>query len=316
MSMKLGDKLDWIKEIEKKATEALLKRSLEERKEGIGVLRGGSAGAVVVDEKGERKSYCAAYSCARKAQARLIGVELPPEEDKLDIYSAGIAHEVRLAEIFDAAGIDYEREKPVKSEGWSGRPDFMIDNVGIEAKAYVHPGSVSFVHKGNKWPKMAHCVQACAYMVYANKDSWLIGGGHYFFVFFQDGYKDVPALDEEGNQIVKKAKNWKDIGPGRVWFELLKKDGNFYIMNQERQEVKLPFTETDIRRYYKELSEFNEKKVLGDRPHEEEIEGKISMRCLQCPMKKSCKAYDNNKLSYDEWLEIMKLGGDKHGKTK
>jgi hypothetical protein len=289
--MKLLDRID---EIEKQAQRAVEQESRQMNRDSVMLLRGGSSGALTKDGR----SY--STSCARKAQARLLGLGTPPSKDDIEAFAAGFGHELRIDKMLTQAGVEFEREPDYQilmanGDEWSGRPDFDSKELGgMEAKSLISPFSVYKAWEGN-WPQMKHCVQSASYMTMLNRDTWLICVGNYFHVDLYIGNSK------------------KKYPPQRRWFAVGKDEDNFFIMNSDRDVKLLPFNQQDVLRYYEKLQLDNKSKKLGVRPHEEELKAKTYSRCdaRYCLMSGSCDAYDKGELSFDKWMQEYDNKGEK-----
>lgn len=290
-----------IKQIQKDAFKAVSERDAEANERTVGLLRGGSSGALV----GE-KSYAA--KCARLDQARMLGVQKAVTDAERVMFSAGLGHEVFLEGQFRASGIEFRGPEyfekhpyrvPVPRDGkpdlmWGGRPDFelKIDGqwVGVEAKALVSNFSV-MKQKSADWPYMRHLVQAAAYMLMLNRPNWLIAIGHYFYAQPNPANKIPPQVN---------------------WYELrVNEAGELEVENEKHEIQPLPFGIQHVKDYYLDIADRNERKVLALRPTEKEMGMRPYNRCNYCPMKNSCNKYDTQQMTFEEWLEQLKLGGSK-----
>lgn len=274
-----------VREIEIKAHEEQTRNDQEKEKGKLGYFRGGSCGALT----GE-----AIYSakCGRLDQARLAGIQKPITADERTMFSSGLGHEVRLEEVFKAAGLSFSKEpeyvikKPWGT--WSGRPDFEIEVdgelIGVEAKALVSNFSVD-KHITANWPFMRHLLQAATYLHMLDRKQWLIAVGHYF-------YADV---------------NKRKHSPGIRWFHLML-EGNRFILTDGTREELLPFKPEHVEAYYREMAAANADKRLMDRPAEFEMGMNSYNRCNYCAMKNECNLADLGKMDFETWLKKL---GDK-----
>jgi len=279
----LLDKIDLIEKIAATKAEAEHKES---NAASIGLVRGGSSGALTSDGK----SF--STQCARKHQARLMGRGAAPSTADREAFAAGFGHELRLEKVLGDGGAKFEVEPDYQVlDGdmlWSGRPDFDVKELGgIEAKSLISQYSVYKAFENN-WPQMKHVIQSAAYMTMLNRDTWLICIGNYFHANLWVGKQE------------------KKFPPQRHWYAVGKNaSGEFTVMNDKRETLTLPFKDEDIIRYYSQLQIDNTKKVLGARPHEEELKAKSYSRCdaRYCSMSGSCDAYDKGSVSFDEWMQ-------------
>lgn len=283
-----------IKQMKELFTEAHGKINEKEREKEaakLGTLRAGSSGALVDD-----KAYYA--QCGRLAQARMLGYQSEPTEEMRVMFTQGLALEDYIEERFKALGLEYGKEEPVETFfddiGFiSGRPDYEVfirnENgglklVGIEVKSLASPFSV-IKQKKNDFPLMKHLIQSVTYMLITNRDEWMICIGHAFFVN-QNGKKHNPELR---------------------WYHVKKSADGIRVFNESGKAFKLPFDFSHILAYYKEVRSKTENKQLMARPTELELQVDTYNRCNYCPMKSACNEYEANQITFDQWLERVKV---------
>jgi hypothetical protein len=280
-----------LKKVLKDGHEKINKRESEREESKIGFLRAGSSGAIV-------NSTALYTDCGRKAQARLLGYSPEPTEELRLMFNCGLTLENYIETRLQAAGIDYGKEEEITRYfddiGYiSGRPDFEVfleekgvrKLIGIEVKSFVSPFSVIKQRK-NDFPMMKHLIQAATYMMMTNRDEWYICIGHFFYVN-QNGKKHNPAL---------------------VWYELKKNgDGKLTVTNEKGRFRDLPFDFSNILSYYKEVRNKTDAKQLMDRPTEMELNVDTYNRCNYCPMKSACNEYEAGQLTFEQWLEKVKI---------
>lgn len=291
-----------IKFFKKMTTLAHNKKSEEDSEkeaEKIGILRGGSAGALV----GEKAYYS---QCGRLAQARLLGKQNEVSESQRAMFQGGFTLENYVQEILDKNEITYLKEKSFIVE-WPGlgkigmRPDFDIflskegwdgistehyiggEWLGIEVKSLASPFSV-IKQQSNKFPFMKHLVQTAAYMTFLARDRWIIVIGRSF----------------NTNQVGKKG--WMKIDAGLNWYEVQVRGMDLWVLNENDEEMILPFTKQHVIDYYKEVVAANKGKRLMQRPTEKELQVDTYDRCKYCPMQSACNEFDNKQIDFESWL--------------
>lgn len=272
----------------------LVDKNKEKTKEGV--LRGGSAGALV--------GGTAYYSqCGRLAQARLLSKQIPITESQRVMFSQGYAMEEVVKGILQESGLKFKQEKDYlidNSEiGKIGmRPDFEIysrtdDWLGIEVKSLASPFSV-IKQKKNGFPFMKHMIQSAVYMTFLNREKWVIVIGQAF----------------NTNQ------NGKKIDSGLEWYLMrsLTEFGKttFYIENEKGEMEILPFTAQHIIDYYKEVRLASGEKRLMIRPTEKELRIDTYDRCKYCPMQSACNEYDVGQIDFETWLSRVETSKEKN----
>lgn len=280
------------KKAAKTAHEKQLKDESVKEAGKLGILRGGSAGALVGD-----KAY---YSqCGRLAQARLLGKQIPPTQSMRMMFNGGYTLENAVEDIFKNADIEYvkENDRLVNHPeiGYIGmRPDFEIMTasngwLGVEVKSLASPFSV-IKQKKNGFPFMKHLVQSATYMTFLGRDKWIIVIGQSF----------------NTNQ------NGKKIDSGLEWYSLSLVGMNFVVENELGKLQELPFDSSHILAYYKEVKAANKEQRLMIRPTEKELNVDTYDRCKYCPMQSACNEYDAKQIDFETWLSRVETSKEKN----
>lgn len=280
----VGRLKDKLKQIFKEAFKTLKGKDSLERDKKLGILRGGSCGALLSNGDCLQGST----KCSRLDQMRLLGIEKETSEEDQVAFSAGFGHELYIDKHLKESGLEYKREESytIEKDGltWSGRPDFEVkidgEWIGIEAKSLISAFSVAKQVQADV-PFMRHMIQSAAYMTFLDRNTWLICIGHYFYA-------------QAGSE---------RLNPSIRWYEMAynEEEDSFIIDGKQ-----LPFGKAHIITYYKQLGKWNTQEKLGPRPKELEIGGiKPYNRCNYCPMNSDCNAYDNDQMDFKIWKKRL-----------
>lgn len=277
---------DKIKDIFDKGHEVIAIADAAKEKEKLGHLRAGSTGAIVGDKVYTTK-------CIRLDQARQLGYQGSISQNDRVMFAGGLALEDYVEQYLRAAGVSYKKEQTTEIEflysgqKLSGRPDFELELdgkwVGVEVKSMASPFSVAKQVR-NRFPMMKHMLQAATYCMLTKRNEWLICVGNTFHAN-DKGVRYPPELR---------------------WYLLTAKENDFIIENAQGEKIVLPFGRNNILEYYATILQKNEDKVLGPRPHEEELNITTYNRCKYCPQESACNKYDNNQLTFDQFMENVK----------
>lgn len=259
--------------------------SSEKEKLKLGTARAGSSGAITEDGK---HLYT---QCGRLAQARMLGYERAPSQSLLAMFEGGLSLENFIEKNLLAIGAEFKKEEPVKGNiggiPVSGRPDFdiLIDGeyIGMEVKSMASPFSAIKQVK-NRFPLVKHLVQACTYLMLLDRDKWIVAVGNIFFAN-ERGFKVDPGL--------------------RLYMVRVQNSG-FIVQNEHEEEMPLPFSRTDIERYYSVLTSASNNRTLMERPTELELNMDSYDRCKYCPMSSACNEIEAGQIGFEQWLKRVK----------
>lgn len=279
-----------LRELFKDAHEKINKQEADKEATKLGTLRAGSTGAIV----GDTALYT---SCGRLAQARLLGFQSEPTQEMRLMFNGGLTLEDYIETRLKAADVMFTKEEPVQVEiepgiVVSGRPDFDVilelkegrKAVGFEIKSLASPFSVIKQRK-NDFPFMKHLLQAATYMTMLRRDEWIVIIGHSFYVN-QNGKKHNPELK---------------------MYTILFSNSKFYVQNENGYKKELPFDKSHIIAYYREVKQSTASKTLMPRPTELELNVDTYNRCNYCPMQSACNEYEAGQLTFEQWLERVKI---------
>lgn len=315
-----------IKSILKKGYAAIKQQDNDREKEKLGILRGGSGGCYI---KETGKVY---GTCPRKALLRLEGKERTDEfEDYLN-FVAGFGHEHNLLKLlmkspevakvevwdkqdfFDISDKKLELhedsiELAIGNNVISGRPDFVVTNkkgerILIEAKATV---SEDKAENSTQFPFLYAVCQAALYQyMLGGVKTYIVYGNYSNYGEFKFGKTAFPKKDRLPNVEYREFPTgvYKKIPCAIYEYEIsVDKNGKIYIIDERGKIYETPITVKGILDYYKLVIECRLSQVLPPKPEDIELYGKPKYSiCKYCDENKNCTAYNNNVITYKEFI--------------
>lgn len=229
---------------------ALLEKAEKDGKEAekVGVLRGGNSGCLVATDEGIRSIG----GCARKALLRMLGTEVPDDEDygsKSLMFQLGLSNEDSWATWLERSWTGQGKGMLLREEDiptrWAtrngtpvtGRPDIVLADkegqpqLGLELKQASSMWTVRDILQDK--PKTAHVCQAAHYsmvldvpftLAYSNRVNWHIMGNQDQFSWVQRHFprygerhsdKCDYKLDDGKEAVPEKVYKNGNVKPGR-----------------------------------------------------------------------------------------------------
>lgn len=283
-----------IKDLFYKAGKLENAKRAEAEKEKIGILRGGTTGAIAEDGEVIGK-------CHRKALVRYLGLD-KAEGGNL-FFDMGLANEDlwvnKLKQSWHGT-IKCEEEIPIKWEldgvAITGRPDVVLFEddkpvAGIELKSIGAINTAAQILYDNK-PKLDNLLQAANYSMNLNIPFYLV------YTSFVQG--DLPYwaqkqyLEKKVTPFIKEFKVWVDDR------------GTICYQTDKGKVVKTIASWSGISDFYKLIIAMPKEKTLYSRFKDKRIDGKPLPYdpCGYCPYQETCDRYEDD---YDSWIDAIKV---------
>lgn len=283
----------------------------------LGTLRGGSAGIVSLDGDWYGK-------CGRLAHLRQQGVELDIENNRLDMFAAGEANELVVANLLratlgaarvlhGATGPSLTVTVPGAATPLGARPDIVLcDDVGrhergLELKLVSSIWTAKGVHF-ERQPKSDHLVQAGLYslllgrlpftLLYSSRCDWhLSTAPRWLQDKFPPGTYDVEFKDGRPFKILPFNREYE-----LTWSTTGKLT---YYTSGLVQSVETMLDEAALWRYYQGVDSIKSTRTLCPRPVARSVDGSKSYSaCDYCSLKPVC---DTHEKDYSTWMDHVQV---------
>ncbi len=266
----------------------------ENEKTKLGILRGGTTGAITEDGEVIGK-------CHRKALVRYLGLD--KSEGGNLFFDMGLANEdlwVKKLKQSWSGTFKCEEEIPIEWEvdgvKVTGRPDIVLFEdgnpvVGIELKSVGAVNTAVGILYDNK-PKLDNLLQAAHYSKHIGVPFYLV------YTSFVQG--DLQYWTQK--QYLE-----KKITPFIKEFKVtVAADGSICYETEKGKVVKSVATWSGITDFYKLIVAMPKEKTLYSRFKDQRIDGKPLPYdpCGYCPYQKVCDRYEDD---YDSWIDAVKV---------